>query len=536
MKRFALTLLLVAVAELAQDHSMPMDAPVALETNLGTHHHQVTTRNAEAQAFFDQGFRYVYAFNHEAAVRSFNRAIELDPNLAIGYWGVALALGPNINMDVDPAREKQAFEAVQVALSKREWASAAERALIEALALRYSDQPDADLRKLAASYATAMREVMKRYPNDLDVATLFAESLMDLNPWKLWLPDGTPREGTQEIVSTLESVLARDPKHVGANHYYIHAVEASKQPEKALKSADRIASLSPGAGHLVHMPAHIYQRTGNYAGAATANEKAAEADRAYIAKFGMNGMYVPMYYNHNLSFGAVSHAMLGDYEPATKMIDEFGVNIVEFVKVMPPIEVMAAWPVLVRLRFNRYDDVISTSDPAAGPSSSGLWHFARGTALAAKGKDEEAGLELKALEGTTFSSEASMLLNPASALGEVARPLLRGRVAAARGQWAAALKSYEEAVQAEDALNYDEPPDWILPAREALGALLLRRGRAAEAEAVFRADLERNPRNPRSLFGLAAALKAQNKRGEARKAHAQYARAWKGRPLKIEDL
>jgi tetratricopeptide (TPR) repeat protein len=537
MKRFALALALVSSTLFAQEHTMDMSAPpVALETNLGTHHHKVSTTNAEAQAFFDQGFRYLYAFNHESAVRSFQRATELDPDLAMGYWGAALALGPNINMDVDPDREKQAFAIEQQALAKREHASAVERDLIDALALRYSDKPDADLKKLAGEYAAAMRGLAKKYPDDLDIATLFAESLMDLNPWKFWNPDGTANAGTEEIVSTLESVLKRDPKHVGGNHYYIHAVEASKHPEKALKAADRIAALSPGAGHLVHMPAHIYQRTGNYSGAAIANEKGAEADRAYIAKFGMEGMYAPMYYNHNLSFGAVSHSMQGSYEPAVKMIDEFGANVGPFAKVMPPVEVMAAWPMLVRLRFNRYDEVLATADPATGPASTGLWHFARGAALAATGKADEAEAELKALEAATFSDEPGLLLNTAKALADVAKPLLRGRIAAARGDWAAAVTSYEAAAKAEDALTYDEPPDWILPSREALGAALLRSGKPAAAEAAFRADLERNPSNPRSLFGLASALKAQKKTSAAKKVQAEFRKVWKGNALKIEDL
>lgn len=525
----------------AQDHSMHQADAAAtpalvLETDLSDLHHPVTTKNAQAQAYFDQGLRYVYAFNHEAAIRSFEQATALDPDLAMGYWGAALALGPNINMDVDPDREKAAFDKVQVALSKLDHASDEERDLILALAKRYTNDKSADLHKLAADYRLAMRGVTRKYPDDLDAATLYAESIMDLNPWKLWLPDGTPREGTAELVSVLESVLKRNPRHLGANHYYIHAVEASKHPEKASASADRIAALAPGAGHLVHMPAHIYQRTGDYTGAAVANEKAADVDRRYIEKWGANNMYVPMYYNHNLSFGAVSRSMLGDYESAAKQIDEFGTNVAEFIKVMPAVEIAASWPVLIRVRSNRWDDVLAAKDPAAGPASTAMWHFAQGTALAVIGRPDDAVAHLQALDAASWSTEPGILQNSPKQLGAVAAPMLRGRIAAARGDWKAAIAAYKEAVKAEDTLGYDEPPDWILPAREPLGAAQLRSGDAAAAEKTFRQDLARNLNNPRSLFGLSEALKAQKKNAEAAKVRSQFEAVWKGGALHIEDL
>lgn len=532
---------LCALGLSAQDHSMhqmaaPATPALTIETDLGDLHHPVSTTNAQAQAFFDQGLRYVYAFNHEAAIRSFDQAAALDPDLAMAYWGSALALGPNINMDVDPEREKAAYDKVHVALSKLDRASDEEKALILALSKRYTNDPAGDLKKLAADYRLAMRGVMRKYPDDLDVATLYAESIMNLNPWRLWMPDGTPREGTEELVSVLESVLKRNPKHVGANHYYIHAVEASKHPERATASADRIAAIAPGAGHLVHMPAHIYQRTGNYAGAAMANETAADVDRRYIGKWGVSGMYVPMYYNHNLSFGAVSRAMLGDHESAAKQIDEFGTNVAEFIKVMPAVEIAAAWPLLIRVRSNRWDDVLATKDPAAGPASTAMWHFAQGTALAVIGRPDDAVPHLKALDSATLSTDMGILQNSPKQLGAVASALLRGRIAAARGEWASAISAYKDAVKAEDGLGYDEPPDWILPAREALGAAQLRSGDAPAAEKTFRQDLVRNPNNPRSLFGLSEALKAQKKNADAAKARAQFEAEWKGVELHIDDL
>jgi len=283
----------------AEEHGMPRRAaPVRLMAGLGDHRHPIATAEPEAQRFFDQGLNLVFAFNHEEAVRSFARAAELDPKAAMPRWGIALALGPNINLDVDPARERAAYDAVQKALALARGAPAHERAYVEALARRYANaragDPPIDLKALAADYKNAMGEVVRRYPDDLDAATLYAESAMDLHPWQLWQANGAPTEGTEEIIAVLESVLKRDPLHPGANHYYVHAVEASPYPERALPSAARLETLVPGAGHLVHMPAHIYMRTGDYLRAAHANERAVEADRAYVAEGG-HEMYALMY-------------------------------------------------------------------------------------------------------------------------------------------------------------------------------------------------------------------------------------------------
>jgi hypothetical protein len=524
--------LLVIMALAATAHAQ---AP-ALDPGLGTLHHRVSTQSAEAQQYFDQGLKYVYAFNHEAAAESFRYATKLDPELALGYWGAALALGPNINMDVDPDREKQAYELAQEAVKHLDRATAEERDVVNVLTKRYSSDPSADLHKLSADYAHAMGELAARYPNDLDLATLYAEALMDLHPWKLWAHDGTPGEDTMTIVSTLESVLKRDPNHLGANHYLIHALEASPHPERALASARRIAGLAPSAGHLVHMPAHILQRTGDYRGAALANAKAADVDRQFAAKHGNESMYMAMYYNHNLQFGSASYAMLGDYATAKKMADEFGGNAAAMAKMMPPAESFSIAPALVNVRFGKWREILATPDPRVGPVSTALWHFARGTALAKLGDAPGAESELHSLEAMlpSITTEPGFTQNSQKDLVTVASHLLAGRVAAAKGDDAGAIAQYEQAVAAEDALSYDEPADWPLPSRETLGAALLHAGRAADAERVFAGDLARNAHNPRSLYGLAAARRAQKKDGSA--AHAEFARVWKGGPLRIEDL
>jgi tetratricopeptide (TPR) repeat protein len=526
MKLFMAALVLVPSLVLAQ---------VSLEPGLSDHHHPVTTKNLQAQQFFDQGLRYVYAFNHEQAVKSFQRAGEIDPNLAVAWWGAALALGPNINLDVDPDREKQAYEAVQTAMSKGEHASQKERDMIAALAKRYSNDPNADLKKLAADYSNAMGELSKKYPNDLDLATLYAESMMDLRPWKFWTRDGKPNEGTEEIVRTLESVLKRDPNHLGANHYYIHAIEASQNPEKAMPSAKRLESLAPNAGHLVHMPAHTYQRTGNYAGAAAANEAGAKADREFIKKHGGEGMYPMMYYNHNLDFGASSYAMIGDYANAKRLADEVSANAAGMAKMMSDLEAATTDSMKVLVRFNRWTDVLRAPD-ATGPFSTTFRHFARGSAFARGGDVAAAEAEQKQFETAraTLGDSNMIFQNSPKDIAAVAAELLAGRIAEARSDRDAAIDAYRRAVAAEDALSYNEPADWFYPVRETLGGALLRAGKFADAEKVFRDDLRRNPNNPRSLFGLGQALKAQKK--PSAKIASSFRRAWKGTTLKIEDL
>lgn len=515
---------------------MQHEAAPVLEKGLGNVHHKVTTASPEAQAFFDQGLKYTYGFNHEAAVRSFRHATELDPDLAMGYWGIALALGPNINMDVDPDREKQAYEAVQAARSHEAHASPKERDTIETLARRYSNDANADLHKLAADYSAAMGELSKKYPDDLDLATLYAESMMDLRPWKFWSSDGKPAVGTEEIVSVLRGVLKRDPNHLGANHYLIHAVEASPHPETALASAKRFRSLAPASGHLVHMPAHIFQRTGNYAGAAQANENAARVDREFIKKHGGESLYAAMYYNHNLQFGSASYAMDGRFADAKRMADELSSNAAAIAKQMPMVEGIVPASQLVLLRFGRWVDVIKAPVVNAGPTSTALAHFARGVAFARVGNVLGAESEQRDFEAARakLTDDPGVFQNPQKAVGAVASEVLAGRIAEAKGDRDGAIAAYRRAVEAEDKLSYDEPPDWFYPTRETLGAALLRSGSAAEAEQVFRDDLAHNAHNPRSLYGLAAALRAQKK--NAATTDAEFRKSWKGKNLRIEDL
>ena len=507
---------------------------VSLDPGVGHVHFAVSTKNGEAQRYFDQGMAYLYGFNHEAAVRSFGKAGEIDPDLAMAWWGVALALGPNINLDIDPDREKQAYDAVQTAMTKH--ATPKERDIIATLAKRYSNDPQADLKKLAVDYSDAMGELSKKYPDDLNLATLYAESMMDLHPWKLWSHDGIPAPGTERIVAVLESVLARDPNHLGANHYYVHAVEGSPHPERARKSADRLRTLAPASGHLVHMPAHIYERTGNYAGAAEANEKAAAVDRKFIAKNGSGGIYPLMYYNHNLQFGTASYLMDGNYEGAKRLGDEFGANAASIAREMQMVESAAATPLLVRLRFAKWSAVIGMPLATSGPMSTVLSHFARGVAFARMGDLPAAAREQKAFEDALKSvgDDPGFYQNPPKAIAKIAGGILDGRIAEAEGDHAKAIRAYERAVEAEDALDYDEPPDWFYPTRETLGGALLRDGQFAAAEKVFRDDLKRNPENPRSLFGLAEALKKQTK--SAANVTAEFHRRWHGGALSVADL
>src|SRR5450755_2783585 len=380
----------------AQNHAMSAMKPVTIMTGLGDLHHPVSTKNVKAQAFFDQGLRLIFAFNHDEAARSFQKAAELDPKLAMAYWGIAEAVGPNYNDPASEDRFKQAHGAIQKAVDLSANASEAERAYISAMAKRFPADPKSDLQKAAEGYHDAMRELVKHNPDDLDAATLFAESGMNLHPWGLWHQDGTPAPGTEEIVTTLESVMKRNPDHLGALHYYIHAVEASNSPERALPAANHRAALAPHAGHIVHMPAHVYIRTGDYAAAVKTNEDAAAVDRAYIKATGVQGIYPMMYYSHNLHFIAMCAAMTGDYAEAHKAGDMLAVHVGPSVKDMPPLEGFMTIPMAVDIRFHKWDAILAMKAPAAEmKTATGFWHFARGMALAGKGKISEAEAEYK---------------------------------------------------------------------------------------------------------------------------------------------
>jgi tetratricopeptide (TPR) repeat protein len=538
----AVGVFLAACLALAQKPADPK--PVLLMEGLSNLHHPVSTTNAEAQQFFDQGLRLVYAFNHEEAARSFHRAVELDPKLAMAWWGVALAVGPNYNLPVDPEHEKIAAGAVVKARALSVGASPNEKAYIEAIAQRFSSDPKPDYHQLDANYSKAMGELTKRYPDDLDAATLYADSLMNLRPWKLWSADGTPAPGTVEIVATLEGVLRSDPNHIGAMHLYIHAVEASPNPERALPYADRIAILAPAAGHLVHMPAHIYERTGNFNGARVQNVAAAKADEAFAASTGQQGMYMMMYYSHNLHFGAVSASMQGRCADAKQLADQLAENLRPMAKEMPMVEPFIGMQFAIAVRCGRWDDLLAMSEPSAQTSTlKAYWLYGRGMALAAGGKADEAealSKQLAALEKTTPRDDifSPPVENHSWQIYHIAGDVLAARIAASRGDKAGAINLLRDAVANQDQLLYDEPADWYYPVRETLGGMLLQTGDAKGAEQVFREDLQQNPRNPRSLFGLTEALTLQNRDYDATWVKQQFETAWQGADvtLKVEDL
>ena len=529
----------------AQDHAMGAAKPVTMMTGLGDLHHPVSTKNTTAQGFFDQGLRLIYAFNHDEAARSFHKAAELDPKLAMAYWGIAEAVGPNYNDPASEDRFKQAHEAIQKAVDLSGNASEAERGYISAMAKRFpADLKAADHRRAAEEYRDAMREVVKDHPDDLDATTLFAESGMVLHPWGLWHKDGTPEAGTEEIVATLESVIKRDPNHLGALHYYIHAVEASNSPERALAGANRLAALAPSAGHIVHMPAHVYIRTGDYAAAVKTNEAAAAADRAYIQKSGVQGIYPMMYYSHNLHFIAMCSAMTGDYTESRKAAEMLAAHVGPGVKEMPMLEGFMTIPMAVNVRFHKWDAILAMKPPAAEmQATTGFWHFAHGMALAGKGRVEEAEAEYKVVAAAEKATSPDAIFvmpvnNKTKNILKIAENVLGAQVALAKKDNVAAVSMLREAVAVQDTLKYDEPQDWFYPVRESLGGVLLMSGDAKGAEQVFREDLAKNLRNPRSLFGLQQALQAQDRKSDAWFVEQEFHKAWKGGAggLKVEDL
>ena len=504
--------------------------PVPLFDNLGTFHRAISSKNKTTQKYFDQGMRLLYGFNHDEAERAFREGARLDPACGICWWGVGLVLGPNINLPIDPDRNVKAVEAAANARAYADKANPVERALIQALSTRYSADPAADRNKLDQAYADAMRSVHTKFPQDDDAAVLFAEAMMDLRPWKFWNPDGKPAEGTLEIVSTLEEVLKRSPSHPGANHYYIHATEASPDPGRALPSAKRLATLVPGAGHLVHMPAHVYMRTGNYAECSDANAQAAKVDEKYIKANDVEGIYKIMYYTHNLQFLAVSAGMEGSSKTSLDAARRMGELVAPLVKDMPMAEFVVPLPTFMKLRFAQYEQVLAESAPDASlPSATAFWHFARGYAAAALGKTEILAQEKAAFDTARAAvpADAMMNFNSSKTLLDMAAAALEAKAASMRGDHDTAVASWSKAVGIQDTLAYDEPPAWYYPIRESLGGELLRSGKAAEAEKVFRQDLQVNPENPRSLFGLFQSLKLQKKDREAAAFESRFQAAWR---------
>ena len=539
MKHLLLAILLLfPLVAFGQHSHMPAKAPepATLVTGLGDINHPVTTNNPEAQKFFNQGLSYIYAFNHEEAVRSFKQALQLDPQMAMAYWGISLAMGSNYNVPADGPALLQAYSNLQKAIELAPKASEQDRAYINALSKRYSADVQVDQHKLGVDYKNAMRQLAKDYPDDLDAATLYAESMMNLRPWHLWTLDGKPEEDTLEIVSVLEGVLRRDPNHSGANHYYIHAVEASTNAERALPSAARLGKIAPKAGHLVHMPSHIYIRTGDYYQAAQANVDAIAVDREYMTKSGNNGLYPMLYYNHNVHFLASASALNGRFADSIKSARDLEANVKPAVKAMPMLEMFLPYPMVSLTRFGKWEEILKEPQPDASLKiTTAFWHFARGSAYAASKQTANAEAELAALLAVdkTMTENVRMFNNAAADVMKIAEFTLAGRIAYARGDKTAAVELLTKAVAAEDATNYAEPADWDLPTREVLGGVLLSSGDYAAAEKVFRAEIARRPRNARALFGLAESLRRQGKDLAAKMVQAEFEKAWQFADTKL---
>ena len=504
--------------------SPSLAATVPLYANLGSHHKRITTRVPATQQYFDQGLRLLYGFNHAEAIRSFTRAAGLDPTCAMCYWGIALAYGPHVNAPMDSASGVAAYAAAQKALALTSHATAPERAYIEALAQRYEADPPADRARLDTVYSRAMGQVANTYPKDLDAATLYAESLMDLRPWNYWRPDGTPYPGTKEIVRRLEGVISINPNHPGACHYYIHAVEAVN-PKAAVPCAERLARLMPGEGHMVHMPAHIYIRVGRWNDAIQANHHAIHTDEVFIEGQHPMGVYPLAYYPHNIHFLAFASTMAGRSAQAIAASQTLTAKVnLDVARQVGMLQEMLPYHALTLTTFGKWDDVLAAPLPPADIRFSyALASYARGVAHAAKGQWAEAQA---ALDTVTASNAAT----PEAAEGKTALSIavhaLSGEIATRRGDLAAGITHFREAATIEDAGLYFEPPKWYYPIRHSLGAALLQAGQHAEAEKVYREDLRRFPENGWSLFGLAQALQAQGKNTAAAAADARFRRAW----------
>jgi tetratricopeptide (TPR) repeat protein len=542
MRALKMSWLLVAVLSgraVGEERKTAEKKPDLALTAVGRQHHTIQTGSKEAQDYFDQGMTFIYGFNHEEAARAFRHAATLDPASPMPLWGIALSVGPNYNIDVDTEREKIAYETVQKAAKLAEHAPQVEKDYVAALAVRYSGDANPDYKKLSRDYAAAMKALSQRYPDDLDAATLYAESLMNLHPWRLWTHDGKPGENTEEIVRVLESVLARDPDNAGANHYYIHAVEMSDDPQRALPSAQRLNTMVPQAGHLVHMPAHIYIRTGDYEAALKSNVIAAKIDQKYAKEADKEGgIYDLMYHSHNEHFIAMAASMGGRYAEAKAAADAMAKRLAPHAKMMPMLDGFILTPLWVDARFGKWDAIEARPEPPKEfVETHVMWRYTRALAFAARGDAGKA-----TAERDLFSAEVSAILpdmpfgaqNTAKDILGLATHVINARIAGASGKSNDAIEHFRKAVEMQDALNYDEPADWYYPVRESLGGALLSTGNAKEAEQVFRDDLKRNPRNPRSLFGLMQALKAQQRDVDAAWVERQFKEGWKGADTKLE--
>jgi len=499
-------------------------------------HQKITTNSNSAQRLFDQGLGLCWAFNHDEAVRSFQAAAELDSNAPMPWWGVALALGPNINMPMSPEAEQRASEAIAKARERLEGASKEERDLVEALATRYGTPVGEDRATRDSVYAEAMRGVAAKYPDNVNFAVLCAEALMDLHPWDLWTVGGDPRPWTPEIEERLEAAMKRAPDHIGAIHLYIHTVEASAHPERAEAAADRLRKLNPEAGHLMHMPTHIYLRVGRYAEGAEQNARAIDVDRAYIDRWKVEGLYPMMYANHNIHMRLSALCSMGrsaDAIATARLLAERAPFAMA--REMQPMELFTGAAYLALPRFGRWDEILAQPAPPADLRLTNVaWRFGRGLAYAAKGDDARAGAERDSLaaiipfcEGTYFGIASG------PAIANFALAFLDGERASRAGRTDEAIERLTHAAALQDSITYDEPPQWTMTARQSLGAALLAAGRAADAEAVYRKDLTRYRENGWSLRGLADALRAQGKTGEADATEARFKKAWAGADVRL---
>ncbi len=524
IRHFAPALFLAAVSLSAQ-------SPVPLYTDLGSYHKAIGTKVPEAQRYFDQGLRLAYGFNHAEAIRSFTRATELDPKCAMCWWGIAYAYGPHVNAGMDSASGVNAYKAAQKAQSLESSVPSWQRAYIEAVAARYAAVPPANRATLDSAYSRAMRDVAKKYPNDLDATALAAESMMDLRPWNYWTPEGKPYPGSDEIVRQLESVIARNPEHPGACHYYIHAVEAVN-PQLAVPCAERLARLMPGEGHMVHMPAHIYVRVGRYKDAAASNVHAIHTDERFIEGQPQPTVYSLAYYPHNIHFLAFVSSMAGKSAQAIKAAKTLKSKVnMDVARNVGMLQEMVPYYALTLTTFGRWDEVLAEPLPPADMRfPTAMAHYARGVAYAAKGDFAKARIELDTV--TTIDAATPADADPKPAIS-IAVHALMGEIATRSGKADEGIAHFQQALAIEDKGLYFEPPKWYYPIRQSLGAALLKAGRNAEAEAVYRIDLKRFPENGWSLYGLAAALKAQGKTAEEATVDKRFAKAWIDADVKL---
>jgi hypothetical protein len=526
----------------AADADSP-DRVAPLFKGMGSHHHPVTTSNPRAQRYFDQGLTLSYAFNHAEAIRSFRGALTHDSNCAMAHWGIAYASGPHVNRPMTKEDNDRAWEALQKALALKSTVGAREQAYIDAVAKRYAAEFSEDRAGLDKAYADAMREVTRQFPDDLDARTLFAEALMDTMPWDYWLKDRSPKPETEEAFEALQYVIKHNPDHSGANHFYIHAVEAGPNPEWGLPSAESLTGAVPQAGHLVHMPCHIYMRVGRYHDAELANRAAVKADRAYIRNCAAQGFYPGAYYPHNEHF--IWYATLFQGRSADALAAARNTAAIALENYCGPKKAVEGprlrhLPILTLARFGRWEEVLAIKQPAATNDfliDRALWHFARGLAFAAQRAPGEAQREQAEFVRLAESEDAKKLDDPAfpaTGMLMVAKHWLAAKVGEARGDNAALTSNLEKAVQAEDELPYMEPAYWPIPTRPALGAALLKTGNAAAAEEVFREDLNRWPRNGWGLFGLEQSLRRQGKFQSADLVRNEFERAWKRADVRLD--